>query len=39
MSSLVCAFQFLRRLVKKSSDLRPFVLLVCVGPLPTDQQF
>ena len=38
MSSLVYAFQLLRRLVKERSDLLPFVLFACVDPLPTDQQ-
>ena len=31
MSSLVYAFQYLRRLVRECSDLRS--LFVCVGPL------
>ena len=39
MSSLVYAFQFLQWLVRESSDLRPFVLFVCVDPLLPDQQF
>ena len=30
------ALQFLRRLVRESSDLRPFVLFVCVDLLPPD---
>ena len=39
VSGVQYAFQYLRRLVSECSDLRPFVLLVCVDPLPPDQQF
>ena len=37
ISGVHYAFQYLRRLVRECSDLRPFVLLVCVDPLPPDQ--
>ena len=39
MSSLLYAYQYLRRLVRECSDLRPFVLFVCVDPLSPDQQY
>ena len=39
VSSLVYAFQYMRRLVRECSNLQPFVLFVCVDPLLPDQQF
>ena len=43
MDAYVCivsgALQFLLRLVRECSDLRPFVLFVCVDLLPPNQHF
>ena len=39
VSSLVYAFQYLRRLVRVCSDLLPSVLFVCDDSLPPNRQF